>query len=85
MDTAPENSPIRRASKNKVHPFAASLQDPNPSDGSATWLPWSRWCRCFAPRPPLDLKVNHDPMLTDHERRLYSCEYYSNGTMDSSL
>ncbi|RHY32075.1 hypothetical protein DYB32_002888 [Aphanomyces invadans] len=86
QDTAPENSPVRRASRNKTTPSLVSPPDMHPADDTdnAAW-PWFRWCKCFAPRQPLHLKVNHDPMLTDHERRMYSCEFYSNGTIDSSL
>ncbi|CAK4942969.1 unnamed protein product [Aphanomyces euteiches] len=78
VDNAPENSPVRRASKSK-------LQKAQPVPAAEPQPFWTSWCRCFS-RPPLDaMKLRHDPGLTEHERRLYSCEYYSNGTIDTSL
>ncbi|OQR92293.1 hypothetical protein THRCLA_08737, partial [Thraustotheca clavata] len=76
---APEDSPMRRTSKNKQH-FSSAIEE----NQRANMPFWQFFCRCFF-RPPVHTFKQDDPLLTEDEKRFYKCEFYANGTIDKSL
>ncbi|OQR94637.1 hypothetical protein ACHHYP_01039 [Achlya hypogyna] len=77
---APEDSPMRRTSKNKQH---FGPESPVAKASSAPF--WAMFCRCFYRPPAVHVLKQDDPLLTEDEKRLYTCQYYANGTVDKSL
>ncbi|EQC41901.1 hypothetical protein SDRG_00756 [Saprolegnia diclina VS20] len=78
---APEDSPMRRTSKNKL---VQHFGDDALSKSMASRPFWQLFCSCFY-RPPSTTLHQDDPLLTEDEKRLYKVQFYANGAIDPSL
>ena len=78
---APEDSPMRRTSKNKL---VQHFGDDTLSKTMASRPFWQLFCSCFY-RPPSTKLHQDDPLLTEDEKRLYKVQFYANGAIDPSL
>ncbi|KDO32462.1 hypothetical protein SPRG_02939 [Saprolegnia parasitica CBS 223.65] len=80
---APEDSPMRRTSKNKLAQHFPN--DKTLSKSMASRPFWQLFCSCLFRPPSTPTLHQDDPLLTDDEKRLYKVQFYANGAIDSSF